>query len=424
MKVRHVSLVAAGLLTIATCATGQQPATPMPAMATAQKPAMNAPIDRAKILSAPGVFAAFSTYKIRPDYFKVALAERKGAADEVMAVLEKHKEKVIADAYLTRGFEAQSDYFLRVHGYDMAAVQNFLVDFRATRFGMYSDVTESLVGLTKALNYISKEKSPDLNAGLTATTYSGDAPRYAFMVPVKKNADWWNLTDAQRLKEIETHTLPTLINLVNVKRKLYHSTGLDDTDFITYFETADLGRSTCARVAKVQNKTRALGSRPTGDTTFENVSRCCGRKLTFKQANLPVLSRGTIMTIGRRQFIKGSLSMAASAGLPFSLGQPALAALAPRKDRSWEDGYRNIFKGERTVRTINMPNCTGSCAWNVIVKDGIVQRVEQPLDYPDDEYNPRGCMKGATYHRRVYSPNRVKFPMKRVGPRGAGQWKR
>ena len=95
------------------------------------------------------------------------------------------------------------------------------------------------------------------------------------------------------------------------------------------------------------------------------------------------------MTLSRRQFIKGSLSIAAAA-MPFSLARPALAALTVRKDRPWEDGYRNIFKGERTIRTINMPNCTGSCAWNVVVKDGIVQRVEQPLDYPDDEYNPRG----------------------------------
>lgn len=130
------------------------------------------------------------------------------------------------------------------------------------------------------------------------------------------------------------------------------------------------------------------------------------------------------MTISRREFIKGSLSVAAAAGLPFSLGQPVLAALTVRKDRPWEDGYRNLFEGERIVRSINMPNCTGSCAWNVVIKDGLVKRVEQPLDYPDDEYNPRGCMKGATYHRRVYSPNRIKFPMKRVGPRGAGQWKR
>jgi len=239
--------------------------------------AMPAPVDRAKILVAPGVFGNFSTYKVRPDYYRMSAAERKGAAAEVLAVVDKHKEKVIVDAYLTRGFEAQSDYFLRVHSYDMAATQAFLVDFRATRFGMYSDVTEQLVGMTKALNYITKDKSPSLNAGLTGASYSGEAPRYAFMIPVKKNADWWNLSDEQRLKEIETHTLPTLGNLVNVKRKLYHSTGIDDTDFITYFETADLGafNSLMLALAKVpENKYHVRWGSPTvmgTIQTFENV---------------------------------------------------------------------------------------------------------------------------------------------------------
>lgn len=245
--------------------------------ALAQQAPMQAPVDRAKILTATGVYGNFSTYKVRPDYYRTALAERKGAAAEVLAVVEKHKDKVIVDAYLTRGFEAGSDLFLRVHSYDMAATQAFLVDFRATRFGMALEVTENLVGVTKGLNYITKDKSPDLNAGLTGASYSGDAPRYAFMVPVKKNADWWNLSDAQRLKEIETHTLPTLANLVNVKRKLYHSTGLDDTDFITYFETADLVafNNLMLALAKVpENKYHVRWGSPTvlgTIQTFENV---------------------------------------------------------------------------------------------------------------------------------------------------------
>lgn len=270
MKKMSIALLAAGFMLVNTSALAQQ-------AAMEKKPAMAATVDRAKILVAPGVFGNFSTYKIRADYYKISNAERKGAAAEVLAVVEKHKEKVIVDAYLTRGFEAQSDFFLRVHSYDMAATQAFLVDFRATRFGMYSDVIEQLVGMTKPLNYVTKEKSPDLNAGLTAASYQGDAPRYAFMIPVKKNADWWNLTDAQRLKEIETHTLPTLANLVNVKRKLYHSTGLDDTDFITYFETADLGafNNLMLALAKVpENKYHVRWGNPTvmgTIQTFENV---------------------------------------------------------------------------------------------------------------------------------------------------------
>lgn len=229
------------------------------------KPPMAMP-DMTKILTAPGVFGNFSTYKVRPEYYKLSMAERKGAAAEVVAVVEKYKDKVKAEAYLTRGFEAQSDFFLRIHSYDMAATQAFLVDFRATRFGMNAEVTENLVGMTKDLNYITKDKSPNLNAGLTGATYSDATPRYAFVIPVKKNADWWNLTDEQRLKEMNTHTLPTLANLVNVKRKLYHSTGLDDTDFITYFETADLGafNNLMLALAKVpENKYHVRWGSPT-----------------------------------------------------------------------------------------------------------------------------------------------------------------
>lgn len=229
------------------------------------KPPMAMP-DMTKILTAPGVFGNFSTYKVRPEYYKLSMAERNGAAAEVVAVVEKYKDKVKAEAYLTRGFEAQSDFLLRIHSYDMAATQAFLVDFRATRFGMNAEVTENLVGMTKDLNYITKDKSPNLNAGLTGATYSDATPRYAFVIPVKKNADWWNLTDEQRLKEMETHTLPTLANLVNVKRKLYHSTGLDDTDFITYFETADLGafNNLMLALAKVpENKYHVRWGSPT-----------------------------------------------------------------------------------------------------------------------------------------------------------------
>lgn len=272
---RHHPMSILAALVLSTLAHAQPAAIAPTPQASA---AMNAvtptgPVDRAKILSAPGVFAAFSTYKVRSEYYRLAAAERRGAADEVAAVLAKHKDKVIADVYLTRGFEAQSDYFVRVHGYDMVAVQNFLVDFRATRFGTYSDVTESLVGMTKPLNYITKDKSPALNAGLTATTYSGDAPRFAFMIPVKKSAEWWNQPDEQRLKDMELHTLPTLGNLVNVRRKLYHSTGLDDTDFITYFETNDLGafNNLMLALAKVpENKFHVRWGSPTVMGTIQS----------------------------------------------------------------------------------------------------------------------------------------------------------
>lgn len=201
---------------------------------------MVGPIEREKILRDPGVFGVVATFKLRPEWGALSAAERQAASAEVMKVVDKHKEYVLVDAYLTRGLKATSDYFLRAHAYELALAQAFMNDFRKTVLGKNSEVTETLVGVTKPLNYITREKSPDLNKNLMAGTYQGDVPRYAIVIPVKKNAEWWNLPAERRLREMEAHTGPTLAYLTSVKRKLYHSTGLDDVDFITYFETNDL----------------------------------------------------------------------------------------------------------------------------------------------------------------------------------------
>lgn len=212
----------------------------MPATAGAQQAMQPMKIERATILTQPGVFGVFTMFKLRPEWSKVAAGERKRAAEEVKGLIEKHKDNVLVDMYLTRGLETNSDFFFRVNAYDLAKAQTFMREFRATTIGKNADVFETLVGVTKPLNYITKDKSPGLNAGLSSASYSAPPPRYVVVIPVKKNAEWWNMSAEDRLKEMEAHTAPTLAYLVNIKRKLYHSTGIDDTDFITYFETDDL----------------------------------------------------------------------------------------------------------------------------------------------------------------------------------------
>ena len=191
------------------------------------------PLDRAKLLADTGVFVVFAAYKLR--------ARGHGRkSGEAASLVREYSDRVAVDAYLARGLKASSDYFLRVHAYELAAIQSFLVAFGATALGRASRTTETFVGVTKPLQYITASRSPALSEALTATVYSALEPLYAIVIPVKKSADWWNLPAAARLKEIEAHTEPTLAFLPNVKRKLYHSTGLDDQDFITYFETSDL----------------------------------------------------------------------------------------------------------------------------------------------------------------------------------------
>ncbi len=86
--------------------------------------------------------------------------------------------------------------------------------------------------------------------------------------------------------------------------------------------------------------------------------------------------------------------------------------------RSWEEFYRNRWQHDRVVRSTHGVNCTGSCSWNVHVKDGIVTWEMQALDYPALEpglppYEPRGCQRGISYSWYLYSPLRVKHPYMR-----------
>ncbi len=85
------------------------------------------------------------------------------------------------------------------------------------------------------------------------------------------------------------------------------------------------------------------------------------------------------------------------------------------KTRQWEDMYRNRWQYDKIVRSTHGVNCTGSCSWNVYVKNGIVTWELQALDYPTiskeiPPHEPRGCQRGISCSWYLYSPLRVKYP--------------
>jgi nitrate reductase alpha subunit len=84
-------------------------------------------------------------------------------------------------------------------------------------------------------------------------------------------------------------------------------------------------------------------------------------------------------------------------------------------DRDWENVYRRRWQHDQVIRSTHGVNCTGSCSWNIYVKDGIVTWEGQALDYPTTgpdmpEFEPRGCPRGASFSWYIYSPLRVKYP--------------
>lgn len=120
------------------------------------------------------------------------------------------------------------------------------------------------------------------------------------------------------------------------------------------------------------------------------------------------------MKTTRREFLIGAGAVAGTAAAAGAFGP---LAAADRDDAS------HSLPVDRVVRTTCSPNCTGSCGQLAFVRDGHVVKVQQAADYPEREYNPRGCMKGISYHLLIHGPDRIQKPLVRTGERGSGEFR-
>jgi DMSO reductase family type II enzyme molybdopterin subunit len=138
-----------------------------------------------------------------------------------------------------------------------------------------------------------------------------------------------------------------------------------------------------------------------------------------------------INCVTRRDFLKHTGLIAGSLYLSKLRIKEASTQTTGYPYRGWEDLYRQEWSWDRVARGTHLVNCwlQSACCFNLYVRDGIIIREEQAAEYPQTnpdlpDANPRGCQKGACYSQRMYSPNRIKYPLKRVGKRGEGKWKR
>src|SRR2546427_691558 len=139
------------------------------------------------------------------------------------------------------------------------------------------------------------------------------------------------------------------------------------------------------------------------------------------------------MFLTRRQFMKasaGTIAVLAIADKALALTalQPVIEVgnpLGEYPDRSWERVYHDQYRYDSSFTYICTPNDTHGCRVRAFVRNGVVMRVEQNYDHQTYEdlygnrgtfaWNPRMCLKGYTFHRRVYGPYRLKGPMLRKG---------
>ncbi|NLC76644.1 MAG: molybdopterin-dependent oxidoreductase [Clostridia bacterium] len=78
------------------------------------------------------------------------------------------------------------------------------------------------------------------------------------------------------------------------------------------------------------------------------------------------------------------------------------------------------------IPTTCVHNCGGRCRLYAHVEDGFITKITSAESKADSSGfpQPRACLKGLAQRNRVYHPDRLKYPMKRVGPRGEGKFER
>ncbi|MCG6881932.1 MAG: molybdopterin-dependent oxidoreductase [Deltaproteobacteria bacterium] len=114
--------------------------------------------------------------------------------------------------------------------------------------------------------------------------------------------------------------------------------------------------------------------------------------------------------VTRRSFLKALLASGAVAAMPGGILRPLMS----------DAGI--VYEGDYQIFRNACPrNCYDTCSIKSYVKDGVLQFIEGA---PESTFTKGGvCQKGYEYVRRVYSPDRIKYPMMQEG-RGTGNWKR
>ena len=121
-------------------------------------------------------------------------------------------------------------------------------------------------------------------------------------------------------------------------------------------------------------------------------------------------------TVSRRSFLGSAIAAASSAGMMVS---PVTRAVAKAVDDM-----------EVTTWSSCVVNCGSRCPLRVVSKHGQIIRIEpentgrDSCNMPFEVPHVKACARGRSIRQRIYSPERLRYPMKRIGKRGEGKFKR
>ena len=79
----------------------------------------------------------------------------------------------------------------------------------------------------------------------------------------------------------------------------------------------------------------------------------------------------------------------------------------------------------KVIHTTGRNNCGGRCVIHAHVRDGRIERLTTDTQEAAGCGAPlTACVRGMNYHKTFLGEDRLRYPMKRVGPRGEGAFER
>ncbi|OTQ31107.1 dimethyl sulfoxide reductase subunit A [Gilliamella apicola] len=138
------------------------------------------------------------------------------------------------------------------------------------------------------------------------------------------------------------------------------------------------------------------------------------------------MSKSQNNKISRRGFLQRSIAIGSIAALASNMQIPFSYAESDKNANNSEIPP-NPTNQEKIFYSACLVNCGSRCPLKVHVKNDIITKISAEDGINDPvfgQHQIRPCLRGRSVRWRTYDPDRLKYPMLRVGKRGEGKFKR
>ncbi len=175
----------------------------------------------------------FSFYRVDPAWRRLAKAEKRKMADELLALVNEYSKRLMVLSYSLVGLKADVDFMLWRVGSQLEDIQAMSGALRNTTMAGYLTMPYNYVSMTKRSTYVDKldPDHPDKRRFITPAH-----SKYLFVYPFVKSREWYLLSMDERQAMMDEH-IRVGSQYPSVRLHTTYSFGLDDQDFVVAFET-------------------------------------------------------------------------------------------------------------------------------------------------------------------------------------------